>query len=62
MIFCILLEFVSSDAAGNFYAPLSGLSFNAYKSVMEIDALGTFNTSKVAFHSYLRVSVTVYWQ
>lgn len=35
-----------AGAAGNFVAPISGLSSNAFKTVMEIDVLGTFNTVK----------------
>lgn len=43
-------------AAGNFLCPASSLSFNAFKTVMDIDTLGTFNTSKVLFEKYFRVS------
>lgn len=35
-----------AGAAGNFVAPISGLSANAFRTVMEIDAVGTFNTFK----------------
>jgi 2,4-dienoyl-CoA reductase [(3E)-enoyl-CoA-producing], peroxisomal len=37
---------VIAGAAGNFIAPLSGLSPNAFKAVIDIDTLGTFNTVK----------------
>lgn len=47
-------------AAGNFLCPASALSFNAFKTVMDIDTLGTFNTSKVLFEKYFRVSG--FWQ
>ena len=40
------IDFVIAGAAGNFLAPLTQLSSNAFKSVMEIDALGSFNTWK----------------
>ncbi|KAI1872847.1 uncharacterized protein JN550_003721 [Neoarthrinium moseri] len=40
------IDFVIAGAAGNFVAPISGLSSNAFKSVMDIDVLGTFNTVK----------------
>lgn len=36
----------SAGAAGNFVAPISGLSSNAFRTVMEIDVLGTYNTVK----------------
>ncbi|OAA58523.1 short chain dehydrogenase reductase [Niveomyces insectorum RCEF 264] len=40
------IDIVIAGAAGNFIAPLSGLSPNAFKAVMDIDVLGTFNTVK----------------
>jgi len=36
----------SAGAAGNFISPLSALSPNAFKAVIDIDTLGTFNTIK----------------
>lgn len=36
----------SAGAAGNFVAPISGLSPNGFRSVIEIDTIGTFNTVK----------------
>lgn len=36
----------SAGAAGNFVAPISGLSPNAFKTVIDIDTIGTFNTIK----------------
>ncbi len=36
----------SAGAAGNFLAPLSQLSANAFKSVIDIDVLGSYNTLK----------------
>lgn len=36
----------SAGAAGNFIAPISGLSPNAFKTVIDIDTIGTFNTVK----------------
>ncbi|KAF9783804.1 hypothetical protein BJ322DRAFT_1067173 [Thelephora terrestris] len=49
------IDFVICGAAGNFLAPLSGLSENAFRTVMEIDTLGTFNTFKATI-PYLRES------
>ncbi|KAI1176245.1 hypothetical protein F4777DRAFT_588112 [Nemania sp. FL0916] len=40
------IDFVIAGAAGNFVAPIMGLSSNGFKSVMEIDVLGTYNTVK----------------
>ncbi|KAK3292194.1 uncharacterized protein B0H64DRAFT_223671 [Chaetomium fimeti] len=40
------IDYVVAGAAGNFIAPLSGLSPNAFKTVMDIDTMGTFNTIK----------------
>ena len=36
----------SAGAAGNFLAPMEQLSSNAFKSVIDIDVLGTYNTFK----------------
>jgi peroxisomal 2,4-dienoyl-CoA reductase len=38
----------SCGAAGNFLAPISQLSSNAFKAVIDIDVLGTYNTMKAA--------------
>jgi len=38
--------FYSAGAAGNFLAPITGLSPNAFKSVIDIDVLGSYNTLK----------------
>lgn len=36
----------SAGAAGNFLATINQLSVNAFKSVMDIDVLGSYNTLK----------------
>jgi 2,4-dienoyl-CoA reductase [(3E)-enoyl-CoA-producing], peroxisomal len=36
----------SAGAAGNFLASIEQLSVNAFKSVMDIDVLGSYNTLK----------------
>lgn len=36
----------SAGAAGNFLASIEQLSVNAFKSVMDIDILGSYNTLK----------------
>ncbi|KFY33867.1 hypothetical protein V494_07251 [Pseudogymnoascus sp. VKM F-4513 (FW-928)] len=40
------IDYVIAGAAGNFLAPITGLSTNAFKTVMEIDVVGSFNTLK----------------
>lgn len=40
------IDFVIAGAAGNFLSPMSQLSANAFKSVMDIDVLGSYNTVK----------------
>ncbi|NXV04821.1 DECR2 reductase, partial [Cettia cetti] len=48
------IDILINGAAGNFLCPASALSFNAFKTVIDIDTLGTFNTSKVIFEKYFR--------
>ncbi len=48
------LDIVVNGAAGNFLAPAAQLSYNAFRTVMEIDALGTYNVSKAAFDKALK--------
>ncbi|KAF4453819.1 24-dienoyl- reductase SPS19 [Fusarium albosuccineum] len=50
------IDFVIAGAAGNFIAPIEGLSSNAFKSVMDIDVLGTFNTIKATMPHLLKSS------
>lgn len=40
------IDFAIAGAAGNFLAPMAQLSPNAFKTVMDIDALGSYNTAK----------------
>jgi 2,4-dienoyl-CoA reductase [(3E)-enoyl-CoA-producing], peroxisomal len=48
------LDVVVNNAAGNFPAPMSKISPNGFKSVVDIDLLGTYNVSKAAFETWLR--------
>jgi peroxisomal 2,4-dienoyl-CoA reductase len=48
------LDILINGAAGNFMAPVEKLSSNAFKTVMEIDALGTFHSSKLAYEKYMK--------
>ena len=45
------LTTVVNGAAGNFLAPAAALSPNGFKTVIDIDLLGTFNTTKAAFEA-----------
>ncbi|KAI5811294.1 hypothetical protein DFH27DRAFT_464158, partial [Peziza echinospora] len=40
------IDYVICGAAGNFLAPVSALSENAFKTVVDIDLLGSYNTVK----------------
>ncbi|CZT14783.1 probable reductases with broad range of substrate specificities [Ramularia collo-cygni] len=40
------IDFAIAGAAGNFLAPISQLSANAFRTVLEIDTLGSYNTVK----------------
>ena len=48
------LDIVINNAAGNFPAPIAGISYNGFKSVVDIDLLGTYNVTKAAFEKYLK--------
>ncbi|KAM0424781.1 hypothetical protein ACHAPT_010091 [Fusarium lateritium] len=50
------IDFVIAGAAGNFVAPIEGMSSNAFKTVIDIDVLGTFNTIKATMPHLLRSS------
>jgi len=43
------IDIVVCGAAGNFPAPVLGMSSNGFKAVMDIDLLGTFNACRAAF-------------
>ena len=50
----IFNNIASAGAAGNFLAPISQLSSNGFKSVMDIDVLGSYNTLKATLPSLLK--------
>ncbi|WP_120716510.1 SDR family oxidoreductase [Tsuneonella amylolytica] len=52
------LDFVVAGAAGNFLAPALGMSANAFKTVVDIDLLGTFNTFR-ACHDLLNTPASL---
>jgi len=63
------LDVLINGAAGNFLASANKLSANAFRTVMEIDTLGTFNMCSAAFHAYMganggviiNISATIHW-
>ncbi|XP_006457445.1 hypothetical protein AGABI2DRAFT_196138 [Agaricus bisporus var. bisporus H97] len=63
------IDFVICGAAGNFLAPISGMSENAFRTVIEIDTIGTYNTVKATLPhvraskgSYIHVSATLHYR
>lgn len=62
------IDYVICGAAGNFLVPISGMSENAFKTVMEIDTIGSFNTIKATLDhvraskgAYIHVSATLHY-
>ena len=47
------LDILVNNAAGNFPAPMAGISYNGFKAVVDIDLLGTYNVSKAAYQAWL---------
>ncbi len=47
------IDIVINGAAGNFLCPAAQLSYNGFRTVMEIDSLGTYNVCKAAFDKCL---------
>ncbi|ANB11482.1 Sps19p [Sugiyamaella lignohabitans] len=43
------IDFVIAGAAGNFLSHVGGLSARAFKTVIDIDLLGSYNTAKATF-------------
>lgn len=63
------IDFVICGAAGNFLASIDGMSENAFRTVVEIDTLGTFNTVKATLPyvrasrgAYIHVSSTLHYK
>lgn len=48
------IDILINGAAGNFLCPAAKLSFNAFRTVMDIDTMGTFNASKIVFEKYMK--------
>ncbi|KAF8477572.1 sporulation protein SPS19 [Kalaharituber pfeilii] len=52
------IDFVIAGAAGNFLAPVTALSANAFKTVVDIDLIGSYNTVKAKI---IFVSATMHY-
>ena len=50
------LDILVNNAAGNFPAPMTKISYNGFKSVVDIDLLGTYNCSKCVFEKWMRAN------
>jgi peroxisomal 2,4-dienoyl-CoA reductase len=48
------LDIVVNCAAGMFIAPIERMSYNGFKTVVDIDLLGTYNVTKAAYTAYLK--------
>jgi peroxisomal 2,4-dienoyl-CoA reductase len=48
------LDVVVNNAAGNFPAPITSISPNGFKAVVDIDLLGTYNVSRAAFDAWFQ--------
>jgi peroxisomal 2,4-dienoyl-CoA reductase len=48
------LDIVVNCAAGMFLAPIERMSYNGFKTVVDIDLLGSYNVTKAAFTAYLK--------
>jgi NAD(P)-dependent dehydrogenase (short-subunit alcohol dehydrogenase family) len=56
---CGPLDIVVAGAAGNFPAPVTGMSANGFKAVIDIDLIGTFHTARAAFEHLRRPGAVV---
>jgi 2,4-dienoyl-CoA reductase [(3E)-enoyl-CoA-producing], peroxisomal len=48
------LDIVVNNAAGNFWCAAADMSPNGFGVVLDIDAKGTFNVSRAAYHAWLK--------
>ncbi len=53
------IDILLCGAAGNFPAPVTGMSANGFKAVVDIDLLGTFNTCRAAFEHLRKPGASV---
>ena len=63
------LDVLVNGAAGNFLATAKSISSNGFRTVLDIDTVGSFNMCQAAFNSYMgtnggviiNVSATIHW-
>lgn len=63
------IDILVNGAAGNFLASASQLSTNGFRTVLEIDTLGTFNMAQAVFNGFMRdnggviinISASLHW-
>lgn len=48
------LDILINNAAGNFPAPISGISSNGFKTIVDIDLVGTYHTTKAVFDLWMK--------
>jgi 2,4-dienoyl-CoA reductase [(3E)-enoyl-CoA-producing], peroxisomal len=48
------LDILVNGAAGNFFCPSADLSPNGFGTVLDIDAKGTWNASRAAYHAWMK--------
>ena len=53
------IDILLCGAAGNFPAPVLGMSANGFKAVIDIDLLGTFNTCRAAYEHLRKPGASV---
>jgi len=53
------IDILLCGAAGNFPAPVLGMSANGFKAVVDIDLLGTFNTCRAAYEHLRKPGASV---
>lgn len=53
------IDILLCGAAGNFPAPVTGMSANGFKAVMDIDVLGTFNACRAAYQHLRKPGASV---
>lgn len=53
------IHIVVCGAAGNFPAPVLGMSANGFKAIVDIDLLGTFNTCRAVFEHLERPGASI---
>jgi NAD(P)-dependent dehydrogenase (short-subunit alcohol dehydrogenase family) len=53
------IDILLCGAAGNFPAPVAGMSANGFKAVIDIDLLGTFNTCRAAYEALRKPGASV---